>query len=424
METTNLFSFIKSAPTAFHAVDAVRRALEREGFSELCEQTAWSPVEGGKYYTVRNGSSLIAFVYRANAGGFMITAAHTDSPTFRVKLSEERTLSSYTGLDVERYGGMIYYTWFDRPLSVAGRVVVRTETGLATVLVNVDRDLLTIPSVAIHLRRDVNDGFKPNPAVDLLPLFSSASPSRHLLDLVAEAAGVTADRIVSHDLFLYVRDEGRVFGEKGDLVLCPRLDDLACVYGCLRGFLGATPTDAMPVLALFDNEEVGSSTKQGAASTFLCDTLSRIGGERYREMVASSFMVSADNAHARHPNHPELSDAQNAPVLNGGVVIKFNANQKYATDAVSDAIFRSICDRAQIATQNYYNRADLPGGSTLGSIADTVVSLPTVDIGIAQLAMHAAVETCGAADVETFVRAMTAFYSASVHRDGDTVRFD
>ena len=406
-----LFDFIKNSPSAFHTVATAAQMLENEGYIRLYEGEKWSLTDGGKYYVVRSGSSLIAFRTVKGANGFMISAAHSDSPSFRVKLSGEKG-GAYTRLDVEKYGGMIYYSWLDRPLSVAGRVVTSGINGVDCHLVNLDTDLCSIPSLAIHFNRGVNEGASFNPAVDLLPLYAISGGS--IVDDIATAIGTTPDEILSHDLFLYNRDEGRTFGKNGEFILCPRLDDLEGVYASLCGFLAADTSASIPVYAIFDNEEVGSSTKQGAASTFLYDTLTRIAGDDYLPMLASSMMLSIDNAHALHPNRPEMSDKENAPILGGGIVVKFNANQRYTTDAVSHALFLEICRRASVPTQRYYNRGDIAGGSTLGSISNTRVSVPTVDIGFPQLAMHSATETAAVADIEPMIKAVSAFFSTSL----------
>ena len=419
-----LFDFIKNSPSAYHAVDSVKKMLDAEGYTELYECDRWKLNVDGKYYVIRNGTSIIAFRTVRDARGFMITASHSDAPAFRVKTTAE-TLGAYTRLEVEKYGGMIYYTWLDRPLSVAGRVLVRTPDGMESMLVNIDEDLLTIPSLAIHLNRGVNDGAKFNPAKDLLPLYTMGGAKGDLMAGVAEKLGVAASDILSHDLFLYNRDEGKRIGKEGEFILCPRLDDLGCVYTSAVAFLNAESSRSVPVLAVFDNEEVGSETKQGAASTFLYDTLLKISGGDFALAVAleNSFMVSADNAHAKHPSSPEMSDPDNAPLLNGGVVIKYNASQRYATDGLSDAFFRSVCERAGAKVQSYCNRADLPGGSTLGSISNTKVSVPTVDIGLPQLAMHSANETAGAHDVDEMIKALTEFYSSYLLKKGTKVYF-
>lgn len=412
--TEKLFEFISSSPSPYHTVKSVVGMLEAAGFKRIYEGDGTPITEGAGYYVVRDGSSLVAF--RKRAGGYMITATHSDSPAFKAKSITPS--GAYFRLNTERYGGMILYSWLDRPLSLAGRVVLRTEHGVSETTVDLDSDLFTIPSLAIHMNREVNDGYKPNPASDMLPITPSGAS---LAELIAERLSVSSDSIISHDLYLYVREEGRVIGD--EYILAPRLDDLQCVYAATEAFLAAKEGSGTPVLAVFDNEEVGSHTKQGAASDLLSATLRRIAdGEcDHRRRLASGFMVSADNAHAVHPAHPELSDKENAPVLNGGVVIKHNAAQSYATDSLSEAIFSEICRRAGVKLQSFYNRPDLRGGSTLGSISDTVVALPTVDIGLPELAMHSAVETAGAADTDTMIAALTAFYSASLERHGDSI---
>lgn len=419
---TELFEFIKNSPSAYHTVASVKDALTQNGYTELYEGDEWHITDGKGYFVTKNGTSIIAFKARSGANGFMIAASHSDFPSFRLKISPE-TSGAYTRLLVEGYGGMINYTWLDRPLSIAGRVVVRTECGVASRLVNIDRDIAVIPSVAIHLNRLVNDGYKFNHAVDLLPLVASSEGNGCVMAEIAKLAGASVSDIVSHDLFLYNREAGRMVGAKNEFVLAPRLDDLGCVFSSLKAHISAKESDSIPVLAVFDNEEVGSSTKQGAASTFLYDTLKRISGGDLEKMLASSFMVSADNAHAKHPNHPELADAENAPVLNGGIVVKWNANQKYATDGVSDAIFRTICERCGAKTQIYYNRADMPGGSTLGSISNTKVSVATVDIGLPQLAMHSAIETAGAEDVSELIKALTELFGTSLKKTANGYNF-
>ena len=301
----------------------------------------------------------------------------------------------------------------------AGRVIVKNGNTLTKSLFDIDRDFAVIPSVAIHLNRGVNDSCKLSPAVDMLPLV--ASEGKALIEEIKGALSVSEENIVAHDLFLYNREEGRVFGANNEFILSPRLDDLECVYASMTAFLSANDANSTPVLAVFDNEEVGSETKQGAASTFLYDVLSRISGEKYYAMLYNSIMVSADNAHAKHPNHPELSDSDNAPLLNSGVVVKWNASQRYATDGLSAALFEQIAKNGGAQLSRYYNRADLPGGSTLGSISNTKVSIPTVDIGLPQLAMHSATETAGATDLSDMIKALISFYSTAIKRSGDKI---
>ncbi len=418
-----LIKFIKKSPTAYHAVATVKESLVARGYTELSESDTAAFSDGGRHFVIRGGTSLIAF--RGKGDGFMVCSSHSDAPAFKLKC--ESTGGVYARCAVEPYGGMIYYTWLDRPLSVAGRVVVSTDEGVSSRLVNVDKNSLVIPSLAIHMNRGVNDGYKFNPAQDLLPLAGTLASQGALMQAVADSAKCRVEDIISHDLFLYNRDEGSVVGINDELLLSPRIDDLGCVYTSVGAFLRAEERcDSVSVLAIFDNEEVGSSTKQGANSTFLDMTLSAIAGsrEQYAKMLQNSFMISADNAHAIHPNHPELSDASNKPKLAEGVVVKYNANQRYTTDALSDAIFRILAARAGARVQSYSNRADLAGGSTLGSICNTRVAMPTVDIGLPQLAMHSACESCACEDLGDMVKVLTELYSSSLTVSGGDVKIN
>ena len=414
----NLMSFLDASPSVYHAVANLEAELKNAGYTPLLEGDSWNLVPGGKYYLTRGGSAIMAF--RIPAGkltGFMMTASHSDRPTFKVKENGELA-GTYTRLAVERYGGMIIAPWLDRPLSVAGRVLVETENGIESKLLNVDRDLLLIPNVAIHMNRQANDGYKWNPAVDVLPLMGGKDTKGKFAAILEEAAG---GKILGHDLYLYIRQKSSIWGLENEYVSSAALDDLECAWGCTQGFLNADESSAIPVLCVFNNEEVGSSSSEGADSNLLEGLLERICKaldlDLYR-MLAQSFMVSADNAHALHPNHPELADPTNAPVLGGGVVLKFNAAQRYCTDGVSAAIFRKVCAKADVPVQTYCNRADLPGGSTLGNISLHHVSVPTADIGLPQLAMHSCYETAAVKDADALVDAMAAFYGASLEVSG------
>ena len=423
-----LFDYIRACPTAYHATAHTAALLEHAGYTYLPESADWTLEAGKGYYTTRNGSSLIAFraPLSEDFDGFMMTAAHGDSPCFKVKENAELSDGHHLRLSVEKYGGMLCASWTDRPLSVAGRITVRTQTGLSVRLVDLNAPCAVIPAVAIHMNRNANEGMSYNPAVDMLPLFGEVSDKGMLRRRVAEAAGVAEEDILTTDLFLYNPQEGV---EWNGYISAPRLDDLQCAFASLTAFLKAggngTLPNTMPVFCLFDNEEVGSQTKQGAASTFLYDTLHRVGAimgltpARMAQKLASSFLVSCDNAHAVHPNHPEYQDKNHAVYMNEGVVVKYNANQRYTTDGVSAAIFGLICEGVGVPVQQYANRADMPGGSTLGNIANTQVSLNTVDIGLPQLAMHSAFETAGARDTELMVKALTAFFGATLQATED-----
>lgn len=427
---TELLSFISRSPTAFHAVENLRAELLRSGYRELYEAEEWAVRPGDKLFVRRNASALIALrVPAASPKGFMLAAAHSDSPSFKIKENAPApTPDGYVRLNVEKYGGMLCAPWLDRPLGIAGRVTLRTENGLASRLYDSARPVALIPQVAIHMDRSANEGKSYDAHVDMLPLFSLSGAKSFDAFLAAEL-GVDVEAILSKDLFLYPFEEGRVWGAEGEFISSPRLDDLQCVFGCAKGFLEAEDSESIACLCVFDNEEVGSGTKQGADSSFLADVLRRVclalglDEGAYLRLVANSFMVSADNAHAVHPNHAEHADRNDRPVLNGGVVIKYNANQRYTTDSVSAAVFGEICRAADVRVQRYTNRADKPGGSTLGNISLSHVSLDCVDIGLAQLAMHSCYETAGAKDTLSLVRAMREFFSRSYQKDADGVRF-
>ena len=409
-----LMKYLDASRSVFHAVEGLRTILEKAGYARLQESGKWELIPGGKYYMTRGGASIMAFrIPEAAPKGFLMSASHADRPCFKVKENGELA-GKYTRLAVERYGGMLMGPWLDRPLSIAGRVLVQTEKGMQTKLIDIDRDLLLIPNVAIHMNRKANDGYTWNPAVDLLPLMGGADAKGKLNTLLDEAAN---GKILGHDLFLYVRQKAAVWGLEEEFLSSAALDDLECAYCCTEGFLNAADTAAVPVLCVFDSEEVGSSSVQGAASDLLENLLARICKAcdwDLMEMLSNSFMVSADNAHAIHPNHPEFADATNAPVVNGGVVLKFNANQRYCTDGVSGAVFRKACEKVNVPVQSYYNRADLPGGSTLGNISLCHVSVPTADIGLPQLAMHSCYETAGVKDAGYLMDAMASYYSQAI----------
>ena len=418
--TRGLCDFLDASHSAYHAVAYLAGILDREGYSRLAETDQWDLIPGGKYYFTRGGTALMAFrIPEETPGGFLLSASHSDRPCFKVKENPDLT-GAYTRLSVERYGGQLLFTWLDRPLSIAGRVMVETENGFESRLVDIDRDLLLIPNVAIHMNRQINEGYKWNPAVDMLPLLGGRDAAGKLMALLEEETG---GKVLGHDLFLYIRDKARIWGMDNEFISSAALDDLECVWSCTRGFLKAEANTAIPVLCVFDSEEVGSGSIQGAGSTLLMTTLERICAVRgldVNRMLSQSFMVSADNGHALHPNHPELADPNNAPILGEGVVIKFNSTLKYCTDGLCAALFRKICDRAGVKTQTYWNRADIAGGSTLGNISQHLVSIPTVDIGLPQLAMHSAFETAAVADALALEDAMTAYYSAALEVKGDS----
>lgn len=412
--TKALCDFLDASHSVYHAQAYLAETLKNAGYTRLYEQDEWALIPGGKYFLTRGGSALVAFrVPKESPKGFLMSASHSDRPTFKVKENFDLA-AAYTRMAVERYGGMLIAPWLDRPLSVAGRVTVETGTGVETKLLDIDRDLLLIPNVAIHMNRQANEGYKWNPAVDTLPLVGGAGAAGKLPALLEQEAG---GKILGHDLYLYIRQKASVWGVDGEYISAAALDDLECAWGCTQGFLKSVDSASVPVLCVFDSEEVGSVSPQGAGSSLLEDTLGRICDSlklHRGRMLAQSFLVSADNAHAVHPNHPEYADPSNTPVMGGGLVIKYNANLSYCTDSVSAGVFRKICGKAGVRVQTYHNRADLPGGSTLGRISLAHVSIPTVDIGLAQLAMHSCYETAAVSDAIDLENAMAAYYGATL----------
>lgn len=411
--TDKLSAFLDAGQSCFHAVKNMTDKLTAAGFSQLSENRCWELSPGKGYFVTRNHSSLIAFtIPQKGLTAFRIMASHSDSPAFKVKENPEMgELNHYIRLNTEKYGGMIDSSWMDRPLSVAGRVIVKEGDQFVEKLVNVDRDLLMIPNIAIHMNRQINQGCKLNPQNELLPLYGSFSAKDTFMKAVADSAGVCESEILGHDLFLYNRQKATVWGASSEFISSGRLDDLQCAFSSLEGFLRGKKEKYAAVHCVFDNEEVGSGTKQGAASTFLKDTLTRIcenlsmSHEEYLAAVSDSFLISADNAHAVHPAHAGKADPVNRPYMNEGIVIKYNGAQKYCTDGVSSAMFKDLCKRADVPYQIFTNRSDITGGSTLGNISTSQVALNSVDIGLAQLAMHSAYETAGVKDTAYLVKA-------------------
>lgn len=412
-----LKDFLDYSHSMYHAVAYLENTLQQAGYTRLSETAEWQLAAGGRYYLTRGGSSILAFrVPRTEPRGFLFAAAHCDRPTFQVKENGELT-GKYTRLATEKYGGMIMSSWLDRPLSVAGRVIVETEKGVEAKLLDIDKDLLLIPSVAIHMNRKVNEGVAWNPAVDTLPL--AGTEKTKIWQKIEQAAG---GKLLGHDLYLYLRENAKIWGAEDEFLSAQGLDDLLCVWGSTRGFLQAADSEDIPVLCIFDSEEVGSCSVQGAASQLLASVTNRICralGKDTDRMLAGSFMLSGDNGHAVHPNHPEYADATNAPVLGGGIVLKFNANLRYVTTGVAAAVVRQVCKKADVPVQTYYNRADIAGGSTLGSISLNNVSVPSADIGVPQLAMHAVYETAALADCVSLEKAMRAYYSSTLQVNPD-----
>lgn len=421
-DTEKLIDFIHKSPSCYHVVENIRRELTLAGYSELTESSSWSIKNGGRYFVIRNMSSIIAFnVPENDFEGFMICAAHSDSPTFKIKPNPEMEAEgAYIKLNTEAYGGMIMSSWLDRPLSVAGRAVIETDNGIEARLVNIDRDFCIIPNVAIHMNRDLNKGYEWNPQSDMLPLIGDITAKNSFIREVAACAQTDVKSILGYDLFLYNRQKGVVWGVDNEYYSSPKIDDLQCAYSSIKALLKSENKNMITMAVIFDNEEVGSGTKQGALSNFLIGTLERINEAAGRsnsllyEVLASSFMLSADNGHAVHPNKTDKACPTNRPRMNGGVVIKHNANQKYTTDGIAEAALIKILKKAGIPYQTYTNRSDIAGGSTLGNLSTEKVSINTADIGMAQLAMHSCYETGGTNDTTLLIDAMTEFFNSQI----------
>lgn len=436
-----LFEFLNAGVSPFHAVKEAARRLEEAGFISLSEMEPWNMEPGKCYYVTRNESSVIAFQMPEDKPAYYhLTASHSDSPTYRIKKSKMDG-KYYARAEVEGYGGMIHASWLDRPLGLAGRIVVRTAGGTCTRLLAPDKDVFVIPNLSVHMNRDINNGYKYNPQKDLQPLYGGEEADLDKLLAEEASAGEGADAdILDADLVLTVRQKATKVGMKEEFFMAPRIDDLACVYTTLMGFLHACQVvkedavkgstegaDKINLWCMFDNEEVGSSTRQGAMGAFLPEVFRRL--EEFYAMTAEesvmarsrSLLISADNAHATHPNLPDKTDSEFPVVLNQGIVVKYNASQRYTTTGVTAAVFAELCEKEGIPVQRFANRADSPGGSTLGNLLSHQFSVPMLDIGLPQLAMHSAVETAGCEDVKFMERAMEAFYRSEICqiRDGE-----
>ncbi len=421
----NLLDFIRQCPDAYHTVSTLSACLLQQGYTLLSDASPWQLIPGKSYFVTKNQSSLIAFrIPEDTWHGFMLCASHGDAPCFKIKPMPIVAEHGYIKLNTEPYGGMIPESWLDRPLSLAGRVGAGTDTGIQSKLLHIDRDLLLIPSLAPHLKSAADKDRSLNPQTDLLPLLGMETTFDFLQMLAAEL-DLQPGQILDFDLFLYCRQPGCILGSAQDLLAAPRLDDLLCVYASFQGFLEGSHPNNLPVFAVFDNEEVGSGTKQGAKSAFLQNTLTRIckslgiSDEEYLSVLHTSFLLSCDNGHAVHPNRGDKSDLTCRPVLNGGVLLKYNANQKYTTDGMSGAIVRQICKQAKVPLQPYVNRSDIPGGSTLGNLVYEKIPLNSADIGVAQLSMHSAWETAGAKDVLYLKKAIETFYRTAITSEAD-----
>ena len=423
----NFLNFLKPSVDAFHAQEEIKKSLITSGFIELEENKKWKFQSGGKYFIVRDDAALIAFTLPSNLEklnlelSYNIVAAHLDSPTFKLKPNFDLDKMGYGMLNTEVYGGPILNTWFDRPLGISGRVIVKTPTGVKSILVNLDKPMCVIPNCSIHYNHELNTGYKYNPQLDLIPLFKDRNSNVDLYSIISKKYKLKKDNIISSDLYLTNLDRGCICGADDSFVVAPQIDNLECSYAILEAIKDNNPSEEkVNVGAFFNSEEIGSSTYNGAGSGFLQSILERISlslGYKiidHRVILANSFMISADNAQGFHPNYSHLYDPTNQVYLNGGIVIKSAARGSYTTNALSLAIFKEICDRCNAEYQYNTNRSDVRGGSTLGAISLSQVSIPSIDIGLAQVAMHSAMETAGAYDLAELIKALKEFYNTNI----------
>lgn len=422
----DLVDFIYESPTAFQAVETSKKLLQENGFRELILNEKWNVEVNGRYYVTKNSSALVAFTVNSEdieKEGFRIVGSHSDSPTFRIKPKAEMVVEgTYLKLNTECYGGPILNTWLDRPLAIAGRVVLKGENSLRPVekMVNIKKPICIIPNVAIHMNRTVNEGYALNKQKDMLPLVGlineNLEKDNFLLKQLAKELDVELEEIIDFDLFLYEFEKGSLIGPNKEFISTGRLDNLSMAHSSLHALIDANGSNGVNVVAIFDNEEVGSSTKQGADSNMLINILERIclslqkSREEFFSAIYSSFIISADLAHAVHPNMVDKHDPTSRPVMGKGPVIKINANQAYTSDAQSISVYKSICKEAGVNYQEFVNRSDERGGSTIGPISSTHLDIPSVDVGSPILAMHSIRELGNVEDHYNIYKTFNKFY--------------
>lgn len=422
----DLLNFIKQATSPFHVVESSASLLDEAGFTSLDITEKWSLEVGHSYYTIPFGTTLFAFTLPENMENtsFRIEASHTDHPCLRIKPIAELQEGDYLRLDTGVYGGPILNTWLDRPLSIAGKVTLKSDQLFRpnTKLIDMKRAILTIPNLAIHLNRDVNKGIELNKQTDLIPLMGVAEQELlqkdYFIQFLAKELEVNVEDILDFDLYIYNAESGDLLGMQEDFISSPRLDNLTSVYACVKGIIDAKQSDSINVIALFDNEEIGSLTKQGADSNLMGLVLEKIyesfslGRSAFNEAIMKSFLLSVDVGHCLHPNKPEKNDPVNKTLLNRGLVIKVDLNQKYAFDTEAIGVIQQICIADQIPYQKFINRSDIIGGSTLGAMVSSKLPMKTVDVGVPLLAMHSARELMGVKDQTALNQLMVSFFQA------------
>ena len=424
--TETLLQLLKKGTSAVMVVREAEQQLKKAGFEELHFSNTWGLTEGGKYYMKHHDTTLFAFTIAKRMDyrdSFRIAAAHTDFPCLRIKPNPDVVTNGYAQVNVEVYGGAILNTWLDRPLSISGRMAVKSEDVMHPSMhyISIEKPLMSIPNLAIHMNREVNKGVELNRQTDMLPIVGmleeELNEKHAFLEFLAKEEGVKAEDILDYELWVYCMEEPVVFGMKDEFLLSPRLDNLTSVQALLTGLIEGEQTSGANVIALFDHEEIGSRTKQGAGSMLLLNVLEKIcdsfgkTSAQTKESLYDAFLLSVDVAHGLHPNKATKTDITNKPILGKGLCIKEASSQSYATDCEAIAIVEQICRRAEISYQKFVNRSDMPGGGTLGSIASSILPIRTVDIGVPLLAMHSAVETMGRKDVESLTKLVKEYFS-------------
>lgn len=421
----DFFSFIKRATTAVQTVDTVKVRLKGEGFKELSLHSLWQLIPGEKYYVSPYPSMIVAFTLGSdgfNFKGIRGITAHTDNPALRIKPNPSIAVEKMVTLNVEKYGGPIFNTWFDRPLSVAGRVALRSEEVLRPKVVHLDfaRPILTLPNLAIHMNREVNKGVEIKVQKEMQPLLTSAFEpldGDYMVKFISEELKVKKEDILDYDLYVYCAEEGLLVGANEEFISCPRIDDLAMVYAAMEAMIASEHKEGVNMAVFYDNEEIGSMTRQGADSALLSNIMERIGQgmsrteEQFDRQMLDTFFLSADGAHALHPNYAEKADLTTKPVMNQGITIKLSANKAYASETDTIAAFQQLCDLAGVSYQKFINHSDVVGGATLGPILSKYLPVPVVDIGVPMLAMHSTRELMGKQDFLDAIKVFTTFYS-------------
>ncbi|MCT4544848.1 MAG: M18 family aminopeptidase [Vallitalea sp.] len=421
----DLMSFIGNSSSPFHSVIEGKKMLDNAGFNELLMKDEWKIEKGGKYYIIPYSSTIIAFTVGQNIDkvGYKIVVSHTDSPSFKIKPISEINTENYISLNTEVYGGPIYYTWLDRPISLAGKVALRSNNLMKPVIKYIDfkKPILTIPSLAIHMNREINKGMEFHPQIDTIPLIGQIKDNlekdNYLISYIGKELNVEVNDILDFELYLYLKEESSFIGVNNEFVQAPKLDNLAMVYSSLQSISSVENKNGINIAACFDNEEIGSKTKQGADSLLFTNILDRISialnktkSKHYR-MYEESFILSADAAHALHPNKAEKHDPTNRPLLNKGIVIKLSARQSYATDCETSGIVQQLCEKTNIPYQKFVNRSGIPGGQSLGPIISSFLPIKTADVGVPMLAMHSVKELVGVEDLINMGQLFNNLYS-------------